>query len=92
MGIQERDFRTFLKEPVSIKNLNVPSLKRKNASLNNQGVCLCICVWVSVRGQKQTETVHTLKGLERTSSTVITPCGLLCVYSSTDADDMLCAC
>lgn len=94
MSIQESHFSIFLKESESIKNLNLPSLKRKDASLHNQSVCLCVCVWVSVREQKkrQTEKVHTLKGLGRTSFTVITPCGLLCVYSSTDADDMLCAC
>lgn len=40
--------------------------------------------------QRQTETVHTLKGLGRIYFTVTPPCGLLCVYSWTDADNMLC--
>lgn len=43
MSIQENHFSIFLKESEPIKNLNLPSLKRKDSSLHNQGVCLCLC-------------------------------------------------
>lgn len=44
MSIQESHFSIFLKESEPIKNLNLPSLKRKDASLHNQGVCVCVFV------------------------------------------------
>lgn len=41
MSIHVSHFSIFLKESESIKNLNLPSLKRKDASLHNQGVFAC---------------------------------------------------
>lgn len=56
MSIQESHFSILLKESESIKNLNLPSLKRKDASLHNQGVCVCVFVCLCVGEYERTET------------------------------------